>query len=410
MLNMQIFYRAPAFFISLATVLLSPITFAADPPASPGPIAAKIQPFVDHHTLAGAVLLVADKDRVLDIEAVGYANLATRKPMRVDNLFWIASQSKSMTAAALMMLVDEGKINVDDPVEKYLPEFKSLTAVAQQIDGKRVLKPVTHPITIKNILTHTSGLPFKSPKEDPTLDALPLAEAVKSYTASPLILQPDTKYSYANAGFNTAGRIIEVVSGMPYEKFMDERLFKPLGMKDTTFWPNEEQVARLAKSYEPNKANTDLVEIPVTQLRYPLSDRTLRFPMPAGGLFSTASDVAAFCQMLLNGGQVGGKQILSRAAVQQMTSTQTGDLRNKGKDEYGYGFGLETWSKIHGDPKPGGGGAFGHGGAYSNEMHVSPGRNLIFIYMVQHNGYANDDGKQIYQTFEKSAVENFARP
>ena len=189
-------------------------------------------------------------------------------------------------------------------------------------------------------------------------------------------------------------------------KVHGERLFKPLGMKDTTFWPNEEQLSRLAKSYEPNKANTDLVEIPITQLRYPLSDRTLRFPMPAGGLFSTASDVAAFCQMLLNGGQVGGKQILSRAAVQQMTSTQTGDLRNKGKDEYGYGFGLETWSKINGDPKRGGGGAFGHGGD-SNEMHVSPGRNLIFIYMVQHNGYANDDGKQIYQTFEKAAVENF---
>ena len=128
MLNMQVAYRAPWFFISLATVLLSQITFAADP--SPGPIAAKIQPFVDRHTLAGEVLLVADKDKILDIEAVGYADLAARKPMKTDDLFWIASQSKSMTAAALMMLVDEGKVNIDDPVEKYLPEFKSLTRVA----------------------------------------------------------------------------------------------------------------------------------------------------------------------------------------------------------------------------------------------------------------------------------------
>jgi CubicO group peptidase (beta-lactamase class C family) len=372
----------------------------------PGPLAAKLQPFVDRHSLAGAVVLVASRDKVLDIEAIGYADLAARKPMKPDSLFWIASQSKSMTAAALMMLVDEGKVNVDDPVEKYLPEFKALKTVAQQVDGKRVLKPVAHPITVKNILTHTSGLAFKSPEEKPTLDALPLAEAVKSYTASPLILQPDTKYSYANAGFNTAGRIIEVVSGMPYEKFMDERLFKPLGMKDTTFWPSEEQLSRLAKSYQPNKANTGLVEIPITQLRYPLSDRVHRFPMPAGGLFSTATDVGLFCQMLLRGGEAGGKQILSRAAVQQMTCTQDGDLQNKGKGEYGYGFGLETWSKVHGDPKPGSGGAFGHGGAYSNEMHVSPGRGLIFVYMVQHAGYANEDGRDIYQTFEKAAVES----
>lgn len=381
------------------------------PPVSgqQGEIAAKLQPFVDRHSLAGAVLLVANKDKVLDVETVGYADIAAKKPMRADNLFWIASQSKAMTAAGLMMLVDEGKVNVDDPVEKYLPEFKALKQVAVQIDGKRVLLRVSHPITVKNILTHTSGLPFTSAIEKPTFDLQPLAERVKSYTAAPLILQPDTKYSYSNAGFNTAGRIIEVVSGMPYEKFMEERLFRPLGMTDTTFWPNSEQLARLAKSYGPNKADNGLVEVSLTQLHYPLNDREYRFPMPAGGLFSTAADVGRFCQMLLSGGEFAGKRYLSPAAVQQMTCTQDGDLQNKGKGEYGYGFGLETWSKVHGEPQPGSGGAFGHGGAYCTQMHVDPKRGLIFIYMVQHAGYANSEGSEIYQTFQGTAMKMFGK-
>ena len=136
--------------------------------------------------------------------------------------------------------------------------------------------------------------------------------------------EPDSKYQYSNAGINTAGRIIEVVSGMPYEEFLDKRLFGPLGMKDTTFWPNEEQLQRLAKSYKPNADKTGLEEITIGQLKYPLSDRK-RQPMPAGGLFSTAADVGRFCQMVLNGGVFDGKRYLSEAAVKQMTSKQTGD-------------------------------------------------------------------------------------
>ena len=153
---------------------------------------------------------------------------------------------------------------------------------------------------------------------------------------TPLQFPPDSKYSYANAGLNTAGRIIEVVSGMPYEEFLAKRLFEPLGMKDTTFWPNEEQLTRLAKSYKPNADKTDLEETTVTQLRYPLNDRT-RQPMPAGGLFSTAADVAKFCQMILNGGELDGRRYLSEAAVKQMTSKQTPEALKEG-----YGFGWST--------------------------------------------------------------------
>ena len=205
-------------------------------------VAGSLQPFVDNNTLAGAVVLVASKDKVLCLEGVGYADVAAKKPMRSDSLFWIASQSKPITATALMILVDEGKVNVDDPVENYLPEFKGQMVVAEK-DGEHVLlKKPRHPITVKNILSHTSGLPHKSPIEQPTLDLFPLALRVQSYAMLPLEFEPDTKYQYSNAGINTVGRIIEVLSGMPYEEFLAQRIFKPLGMKDTTFWPSAARI------------------------------------------------------------------------------------------------------------------------------------------------------------------------
>ena len=344
--------------------------------AAPAPaIAAKLQPFVDSHSLAGAVTLVATKDKILSLEAVGFADIGEKKPMKTDSIFWIASQSKPITAAALMMLVDEGKVNVDDPVEKYLPEFKDQQVLDGPDKDHKTLHAPKHPILVRNVLSHTSGLPFASPMEKPTLDLEPLSERVKSYAKLALNTEPDTKYAYSNAGINTAGRIIEVVSGMAYEEFLQKRLFDPLGMKDTTFWPNEEQIARIAKSYKPNKEKNNLEEIKIGQLLYPLNDKK-RQPMPAGGLFSTATDIARFCQMVLNGGEMGGKRYLSEAAIKQMTSKQTGELKD------GYGFGWST-----------GGGGFGHGGAESTNMNIDPKSGLILIWMVQHAGYAGDGGK-----------------
>jgi CubicO group peptidase (beta-lactamase class C family) len=358
---------------------------------SPQTIAAAVQPFVDNHTLAGAVMLVASSNRVLSMQAVGYMDIARKRPMRADALFWIASQSKPMTATALMMLVDEGKVNVDDPVEKYLPEFKGQWLKAEEDAGHMLLRRPAHPITVRNVLSHTSGLPFSSPLEEPTLDLLPLAARVRSYAMLPLEFEPGSKYSYSNEGINTAGRIIEVVSGMPYEQFMEERLFKPLGMKDTTFWPSSKQVQRLAKSYKANAAKTGLEETTVTQLRYPLTDRT-REPMPAGGLFSTAADVARFCQMILNGGALDGKRYLSEAAVKQMTSKQTPDAV---KEKYGFG-----WSA--------GDGEFGHGGAYATNMTIDTQHGLIFIWMVQHASYPGDGAKS-RDAFMQAAKAAFAK-
>lgn len=340
-------------------------------------IAPVLKPFVDSHSLAGAVTLVANKDKVLSLEAVGYEDIAANKPMKADSVFWIASMSKPITGTALMLLVDEGKVNVDEVVEKYLPEFRGQMVTAYQDDSTKLLKRPKHPITVKNVLSHTSGLPFQSSVEHPTLDGLPLREAVLSYALTPLQFEPDSKYQYSNAGINTAGRIIEVVSGMSYEQFLEERLFKPLGMKDTTFWPNEEQVARLAKSYRPNAAKDNLEEFPIGQLRYPLTDRSRRYPMPAGGYFSTASDMGRFCQMLLNGGVFEGKRYLSETAVKQMTSKQTGDSL---KDGYGLGWSVSPTT-------------FGHGGAHATNMTVDTQKGLVTVWMIQHAGFPGEGGK-----------------
>lgn len=375
-------------FRSLALLFVTAsASLLAETPVKPA--AAALQPFVDRHELAGAVTLVATRDKVIDVETVGWADIVAKKPMRADAMFWIASMSKAITAAGLMVLVDEGKVRLDDPVEKYLPEFKGQMVIAEKDAAHMLLKKPKHPITVRNVLSHTSGLAAHSAVENPTLDMLSLRVAVLSHAASNLLFEPDSKYMYSNAGINTAGRIVEVVSGMSYEDFMQKRLFDPLGMKDTTFWPNDEQVSRLAKSYKPNADKTDLEETVVTQCHYPLQDH-IRQPMPAGGLFSTAADVTVFCQMLMNDGKHQGKQIISEAAVQEMTRRQTApELKQS------YGFGLQITP-----------GSFGHGGAYSTNMTIDTEHGIITVFMVQHAGFPGK-GKESGAAFRAAAVKEF---
>ncbi len=377
----------------LLSVLFSGLGLAAnDPrPAHSKAITDALQPFVDRHELAGAVVLVADRDRVLSLDAVGYADLRNQRKMEPMDVFWIASQSKPITATALMMLVDEGKVKLDDPVEKYLPEFRGQWLKVEQDADHILLRRPRHPITVREVLSHTSGLPFKSAVEEPTLDLSPLRDAVHGYALTPLQFEPGTKYQYSNAGINTTGRIIEVVSGMPYQDFLQKRLFDPLGMRGTTFWPGREVVSRVAKSYKPNKDGTGLEETTITQLHYPLGNYPHRYPVPAGGLFSTAPDVGRFCRMVLNGGTFEGKRYLSEAAVKEMTSKQTGDL----KENYGLG-----WST---------GAAFGHGGAYATNMTIDPKRGLVLVFMVQHAGFPGD-GNLSLPAFHRAAREQFGGP
>jgi CubicO group peptidase (beta-lactamase class C family) len=394
-------FGLPAFLIGVSLLAHAQVSAASLQNAQPDPVQSYLQPLANNHTMAGAVTLVADRDRILYLKAAGYRDLSAKAPMQTDDMFWIASTSKPMTATALMMLVDEGKVNLNDPVEKYLPEFKAQSVRLNRAGANQKaqngtaqkdsqLVAANHPILVREILSHTSGLPFRSSAQQGALDLLPLKDAVHSFAAEPLVFQPSTDFLYSNEGLNTAARIIEVVSGMPYEQFMQERLFDPLGMKDTTFWPNAEQVSRLAKTYKLDTQAKDLVEVPISQLTYPLTDRQGRYPMPAGGLFSTAGDVLKFAQMILNGGTSNGKRYISLALLHEMTSRQNGQLSKSG-----YGFG---WFVSNG--------GFGHGGAFKNDMEINPEKGRVLIFMVQQDGpWGTTEGDAIVSRLSQLADE-----
>lgn len=344
-----------------------------------------VLPFVEKGALAGAVMLVADREKTLAIETVGYTDVAAKQSIPANGMFWIASMSKPVTGTALMVLVDEGKVQLDDPVEKYLPEFKGMWLIAQQDGEHQVLRHPAKAITVRDILRHTSGMPFQSVMETPTLDGLPLPVAVRSYAMTPLIFEPGTKYQYSNAGINTAARIIEIVANQSFEDFLQTRFFEPLGMRDTTFWPNDEQLTRVVKVYSPTDDKQGLKEIKISQLQYPLNDRR-RAPMPAGGLFSTAADMGIFCQMILNNGEFRGKRYLSEKAVKEMATRQTGEWI---KDSYGLGWAV-------------GDGWLGHGGALATNMTVDHKRGLITVWLIQHAGFPQD-GDKAQDAFRQAA-------
>ena len=350
---------------------------ASSPPHS---VTDRLQPFLDRNVIAGAVVLIASPDAVLSLETIGYTDLKARVPMVGNDLFWIASMTKAVTGTALMMLVDEGKVSVDDPVEKYLPEFKGQKVELEVTSDRVILGSLARPITIRQLLSHTAGLRMWTPLEK-HIDTLPLAVTVQTYPLLPLQFVPGTQYRYSNEGINTVGRIIEVVSGLSYADFLQRRLLTPLGMTDTTFWPNSEQLGRLAKSYRRNAASGRLEEVPIGQLSYPLSDRR-RSACPAGGLFSTATDVSILCRMIMNGGVYQGRRYLSPEALAAMCRTQTGDLK-VGDSGDGYGLG---WVTSHHSSFPGLAESelpFGSGGAYNTRMWIEPARRRITILMVQ---------------------------
>jgi CubicO group peptidase (beta-lactamase class C family) len=394
----------------VVTLLNLPLSLLAQTPAPterPNAIRSYLQPLINDHTIAGAVTLVATSDRILYLQSAGYRDLSERSAMPVNAMFWIASTSKPMTVTAFMMLVDEGKVNLNDPVEKYLPEFHGqMVKVANDGTPQGVraasgsqapskFAAASHPILVREILSHTIGLPFKSSAQPGALDTLSLKDSVLSFAAEPLMFQPGTSYSYSNEGIDTAARIIEVVSGMPYEKFIQQRLFDPLGMKDTTFWPDAEQITRLAETYKLDPTTKDLVKVHISQLTYPLSDRQHRFPMPAGGLFSTATDVSKFCQMILSGGALNGVRYISPASLHAMTSVQNGGME---KNDYGYGWAI---SKV----------GFGHGGANKNAMEIDTATGRILIFMVQQDGpWGTTSGDTMVPTLQKLADDLVSHP
>ena len=344
-----------------------------------GPLALAVQPFMDDHTIAGAVMLVATSDRILDIEVLGYADPFTRQPMTENAVFRLASITKTFTAVSVTMLQDQGKLNVDDPVANYLPEFKAQRVGVDQPDGTVVQQTTSHPLLIRELLSHMSGF-TNTPRHDETLA---LEQQSKNLAAEPLPFDPGTHYEYCNKNFTVLGRLIEVVSGTSYAGFIKTNITDPLGMKDTTFWPTSEQLGRLVEAYgsidhEPWFTPRDIFRFD------PSSPPTV--PHPAGGILSTATDLASYGQMLLNGGVLDGRRYLTESAVRQMSSTQTEHFVDK-NGENGYGFGFSTTRYVSQDRTVVSPGAFGHGGAWSTDLWIDPQRKLVMIILMQQAGY-----------------------
>jgi CubicO group peptidase (beta-lactamase class C family) len=391
--------------LTLAFLLPAAIAPAQDKFAA---IAPQMQAFVDKGEISGIVTLVATKDRVLHLAAVGTTNVATGRKMQTDDLFWIASMSKPITAVAVAMLVDDGKLKFDDPVEKYLPEFAHLMVVESQGRGAQAApatpaaapQPAARPITLRDVLTHTSGIGELS-KRDPHLT---LAETSKLTGQLPLRFQPGTRWAYSTTGIDIMGRVVEVVSGMPYDAFLQKRLFDPLGMKNTTFWPTEEQAKRLAKSYVLNAQTKKLEETTISYMYNTVATDRGRPPLGGAGLYSTAEDVVKVYQMMLNQGEFNGQRILKAATVAEMTRKQTGDLKARAGMPWGIGFCVVE------DPKameanvmltPN---SFGHGGAFGTNSWADPGKGVIYILMLQRDRMGNPDNSPMHQAFQTAAA------
>lgn len=386
-------------FLLAATALASSLAAA---PKLPG-IGAGMDDMIAKKEIAGAVTVVLDRTRTLHIESNGYADLATQRPITPDSLFWIASMTKPITGVAVMMLQDEGKLNVTDPVAKYIPEFAELKTPSGQ--------PAN--LTITQILTHTSGLGEASGPEAQA--AKTLADLVPIWLAAKMQFEPGAQWKYCQSGINLAGRIVEVVSGMTFDAFLQKRLFDPLGMTNTTFYPTEAHKARLAIGYAKHKDTGELTPAPA---RVDYGSRA-RPPQGNGGLFSTPNDYARFCQMLLNRGTLDGKRYLTEAAWKGLSSVHTGDLptgffqsETYGKRGTNYGWGIGTC--VLRTPHEGlaamlSPGTFGHGGAWGTQAWIDPVKNVAYLLMVQRSNFPNSDASEVRRVFQQAAADALAK-
>ncbi|MCA8996572.1 MAG: beta-lactamase family protein [Planctomycetaceae bacterium] len=373
---------------------LLPLSGAAIPPASGNSVISGVDQAmtdcIEAGEIAGAVTLVTGPDGVLHESAVGYADVEEKIPMRTDHLFWIASMTKPITGVAVCMLHEEGQLNVEDSVTKYLPEFKRL----RDSGGNPV------EITITNLLTHTSGL--SDLKRDRENEVKSLQELVELTVELPVNFEPGSKWSYCQTGINTAARIVEVVSGMPFEEFLKQRLFAPLGMTDTTFYLTDEQVPRLATSYRKTEAGLEPTEVFILGGKSPTSRE--RYPRANGGLFSTAHDYGQFCRMLLNQGELNGRRILKPETVTLFAKIHSGDVVTGFTAGNGWGLGCCVVRKPQGVTEKLSPGTFGHGGAYGTQAWIDPNRKQALVLMVQRANFPNADASDVRRAFQDAVL------
>jgi CubicO group peptidase (beta-lactamase class C family) len=362
----------------------------AHPPASPE-VTAAIQPYLDAHKIAGFVGVIADRSGTIRYKnEVGYADVETKRPISDDNVFWIASMTKMFAGASIMMLVDEGKVSLDDPVTKFIPQLGKWRVVGETNANGLQLVPLARPVTLRHVLSHTSGLTGMSElQREVGADRTPLKARALSSVTGPLQWQPGSRYQYGNQGMNIAARVVEIVSGMPYEEFLQQRFFDPLGMTETTFWPSDAQIARLANAYGPSKDKSAFAKGDIGFLSKPYSDRAHRFPEAGGGLFSTTHDILRYGLLLANNGELDGQRYLSPAAMDELRKEQTEET----KINYSLGYHLRN-------------GLFGHDGAYGTDLSVNPKTGMVAVFMVQ---CTSGDQWSARDLFLKTATEVFPR-
>lgn len=376
-------------------------TFPAQPKL-PG-VGDAMEKMIQNNEIAGAVTVVVSKDTMLHLESTGFADVATKKPMNADTIFWIASMTKPITGTAILMLMDEGRLKVSDPVAKYIPEFANLKTPSG--------KPAN--LTITQILTHTSGLGEATGPA--AREAKTLADLVPLWLSAPMQYEPGTQWRYTQSGINAAARIVEIVSGKTFDAFLQERLFDPLGMKNTTFYPTEEQRARMVTAYGRNKETGQLEPVP-PRPEFGPRDRP---PQGNGGLYSTGPDYARFCQMLLNNGTLDGRQYLTPAAMKFLNKPQTGDLPtgffqnatygNHGAN-YAWGIGTCILKTPHeGVPARLSPGSYGHGGAWGTQAWIDPVKGVAYVLMVQRSNFPNSDASEVRRVFQEAAAEALTR-
>ncbi|MEO7651595.1 MAG: serine hydrolase domain-containing protein, partial [Bryobacteraceae bacterium] len=353
-------------------------------PARLARIPVRMKAFVDKGTIAGSVTLVARHGQVVSLEAVGYTDIETKQPMRTDAIFQIHSMTKPMVAVGAMLLVEEGKLALGDPVEKYLPEFRGIWVNEPGPNGTRTQRRPARAITVRDLLTHTSGMPTNPPEGIRELHGAlhkTLAETVAIESQQPIDFDPGTKWQYSNNGIAAVALILERLSGMPFEKYLEVRIFQPLGMKDSYIYPPEEKYSRIPTAYKleagkPKKYYADPLGEGAMKYR-----KGAKYPLPEGGVYATAADIAAFQQMMLNGGTLNGKRLLSRASVATMTSVHTGAMQAAGPGiGYGLGFAIVRDSLATLPLAPVG--TFFHGGRYGTYGWVDPKNDVTGVFMI----------------------------
>ncbi len=350
--------------------LLTLVLLAADLDAARlAQIKPRMQSFVDKGDVPGVVTLVEHNGELKHLEAVGWQDREKKIPMKPDTIFEIMSMTKPVTSVAIAMLAEEGKLTLTDKVERHLSEFR----------GRRE--------TIRDLLTHTSGMPEYGPEATREIYLAynrTLAEAVALYSQQPSLFAPGEKWQYSNPGMATLGRIVEVVSGMPYEQFCEERIFRPLGMADTFFFPDRvpDKLPRIAMVYQYGERAPK--GAPAGDLIY---RKGSKYPMPEGGLFSTAADYAKFLRAL----STGGKPLISPAMLEVMTADQTGAVKNWWTQ--GLGFAIDPAKK-----------GFGHGGAFGTHGWAERSTGIVRVFMVQKIGAPVEEIRNAFQNIVNASL------